>query len=304
MNRRHPYTAFIDSVEFDDFLEGVIDQVILGLEADEVAEEEISDLFKSSSKSQKPVLRRGSKGSTVAELQRRLFNIGFSVKFDGIFGPKTDTAVRAFQRSQNLRSDGIVGPNTWSALLRSSGVSPSLPIFPTSSVADIISRDQWGARSPKCASSWEQCGKRNLRLPVEQVFIHHTTGRMPELPEEESVMKSLQNLAMNNQNKADISYNFVVMPSGRIFEGRGWNVVAYATPKNNLKSLSFCFAGNYQKNNPTLASLKGCRRALDAGMRAGYLMPNFSIKGHRDVSATACPGKYLYAQLGALNPRS
>jgi peptidoglycan hydrolase-like protein with peptidoglycan-binding domain len=36
---------------------------------------------------------------------------------DGIFGPKTDAAVRDFQQNENLSVDGIVGRQTWTALL-------------------------------------------------------------------------------------------------------------------------------------------------------------------------------------------
>ncbi|MQM29753.1 MAG: hypothetical protein CRU78_04060 [Candidatus Accumulibacter phosphatis] len=65
-----------------------------------------------------PTLRRGSRGSAVADLQRRLGAAGFNAgAADGIFGSNTDAAVRAFQRARGLSADGIVGSMTWGALL-------------------------------------------------------------------------------------------------------------------------------------------------------------------------------------------
>ncbi|MDZ7695029.1 MAG: peptidoglycan-binding domain-containing protein [Balneolaceae bacterium] len=43
---------------------------------------------------------------------------------DGIYGGGTETAVRAFQRSEDLAIDGIVGPNTWQELFDEDEVSP------------------------------------------------------------------------------------------------------------------------------------------------------------------------------------
>lgn len=57
------------------------------------------------------------RGPEVAELQRRLGELGYSVgNLDGVFGPATAAAVRAFQRNQNLDPDGWVGALTWAAL--------------------------------------------------------------------------------------------------------------------------------------------------------------------------------------------
>ncbi|MCC7068405.1 MAG: peptidoglycan-binding protein [Burkholderiales bacterium] len=60
----------------------------------------------------------GSSGPAVAFLQHVLNAKGASPKLkeDGVFGPRTDAAVKNFQRSKGLAADGIVGPKTWKAL--------------------------------------------------------------------------------------------------------------------------------------------------------------------------------------------
>lgn len=60
---------------------------------------------------QRPTLRRGSTGQDVAVLQQHL-----GLGADGTFGPATEAAVRAFQRTKGLVPDGIVGPRTWALL--------------------------------------------------------------------------------------------------------------------------------------------------------------------------------------------
>lgn len=68
------------------------------------------------------VLKRGSTGPEVTALQQRLQQLGFDPNgIDGIFGPGTDAAVRAFQQSKGLTVDGKVGPNTQAALQADAG---------------------------------------------------------------------------------------------------------------------------------------------------------------------------------------
>jgi len=64
-----------------------------------------------------PLVRQGDRDHPVRTLQHLLRARGRSVVVDGIFGPKTDAAVRAFQGEKGLAVDGIVGPRTWSALI-------------------------------------------------------------------------------------------------------------------------------------------------------------------------------------------
>lgn len=64
-----------------------------------------------------PLLKLGSVGQDVIELQQKLEKKGFLPgAIDGDFGENTRQAVIAFQRSVGLKDDGIVGTNTRTAL--------------------------------------------------------------------------------------------------------------------------------------------------------------------------------------------
>ena len=63
-------------------------------------------------------LKYGSSGSDVKELQTLLNQNGYSLDTDGVFGSKTQAAVRDYQSKNNLAVDGIVGTNTWGALTK------------------------------------------------------------------------------------------------------------------------------------------------------------------------------------------
>ena len=61
-----------------------------------------------------PVLRPGSSGEAVRELQQALKGLGYDPgPVDGQFGARTEDAVKAFQTAQGIAADGIVGDVTW-----------------------------------------------------------------------------------------------------------------------------------------------------------------------------------------------
>lgn len=71
------------------------------------------------------MLKAGNKGIKVTELQSDLNKAGFSPgAADGIFGPATERAVKAFQQANGLVVDGIVGPATQAALTGKVNVRP------------------------------------------------------------------------------------------------------------------------------------------------------------------------------------
>ncbi len=63
------------------------------------------------------VLRQGSKGNEVKEVQQRLKRWGYyNGSVDGVFGAGTRAAVVAFQKKNGLTADGVVGKSTYKAL--------------------------------------------------------------------------------------------------------------------------------------------------------------------------------------------
>lgn len=89
-------------------------------------------------------LNSGSTGGQVRQLQYMLATLSEyinaipNVAVDGIFGSRTEAAVRAFQRFAGLSVDGVVGPATWYALYNrfagivstAEGISPQYPGTP------------------------------------------------------------------------------------------------------------------------------------------------------------------------------
>jgi len=64
-----------------------------------------------------PLVKRGDEIFPVRSLQDLLRARNHPVGVDGIFGPLTEAAVKAFQQGNGLAADGIVGPLTWPKLV-------------------------------------------------------------------------------------------------------------------------------------------------------------------------------------------
>lgn len=88
-------------------------------------------------------LRNGSRGSAVTALQEMLNGLGFdSGKADGIYGPKTEAAVKRFQEANGLTVDGIAGEQTLTTLaMRAAQMADSVPATPVTYTITISGLD-------------------------------------------------------------------------------------------------------------------------------------------------------------------
>ncbi len=81
--------------------------------------------------------QQGSTGSTVTQIQQKLYNWGYyNGSVDGVYGSKTTAAVKYFQSRNGLSVDGKCGPKTLAAL----GINVSSASQSTSGDVDLLAR--------------------------------------------------------------------------------------------------------------------------------------------------------------------
>jgi len=107
----------------------------------------------------KLVLKPGYKSELVSFLQDIL-----GLRQDGIFGPKTKSAVIAFQKRNGLKQDGIVGPMTWDAL-----EANPLEYYADT---DTLTSASWIKQHPLPEGEYVE-----TKTPKKWIFLHHTAGR-------------------------------------------------------------------------------------------------------------------------------
>ncbi len=89
--------------------------------------------------------KRGSRGEEVRQIQTKLKRWGYYTgSVDGIYGSKTEEAVRYFQRKNGLTVDGIAGKKTLAAMGISSGSSGNSSVSSSSANVELLARVIYG----------------------------------------------------------------------------------------------------------------------------------------------------------------
>ncbi len=141
----------------------------------------------------KPVLKEGSTGDAVEELQELLKKYNtYTGAIDGEFGPITKKGVIAFQHRVFLKEDGIVADTTWRALFK--GAPVDLPILKKGSKGDLVktvqnllksTKDYNGAIDGEFGSKLEHSVKNlqeRTKLPHDGIVEDRTWFELSKIP--------------------------------------------------------------------------------------------------------------------------
>jgi hypothetical protein len=150
----------------------------------------------------------------------------------------------------------------------------------------IRPRSDWGA-APSGGASWLAA---DVGVAVHWEGPYMGPYAQASVP---SLLRGIQRYHQGTQGWADIAYNFVVDRFGGTWEGRGWNArsAANGTSSSNSNYLAVCYLGG--QGDPFTAEAANAISALfqEHVARGGRA----EITGHRDHTATACPGDEIYA---------
>ncbi|RVE47452.1 hypothetical protein evm_007863 [Chilo suppressalis] len=156
---------------------------------------------------------------------------------------------------------------------------------------ELVCRADWGANPSGPVTMLEE--------PASYVVIHHTyqPGVCKTRDSCVNAMQDMQQFHQNGNGWSDIGYNFAIGGEGRVYEGRGWEVVGAHAVGYNSRSVGIAIIGDWRSETPSKASLKAVRALIETGVKLGYIEPTYTLMGHRQASSTECPGDALFNEI-------
>lgn len=130
------------------------------------------------------------------------------------------------------------------------------------------------------------------RQKTELIVIHHTASKT------DLTVQEIHQLHLNqSENWKGIGYHYYINKKGIIYRGRPEKYSGSHALDYNSVSIGICLSGNFEEEDPNINQITSLIELLHY-LRIKY--PNAEILGHRDLNATACPGKNLYSKLGSI----
>lgn len=123
-------------------------------------------------------------------------------------------------------------------------------------------------------------GRLTQRSRTEMIVLHHAAAKS-------CTPQQIHQWHLGN-GWSGIGYHFFIRKDGQIYRGRPENVIGAHATNHNSNSIGICFEGDYGVEIMPKAQLEAGKELV------AYLKDKYNItkvKGHRDLMATACPGK-------------
>jgi hypothetical protein len=166
----------------------------------------------------------------------------------------------------------------------------------------VVSKDEKGK-----AYTWP------LQYPdkVTKFIIHHT-ATVSNLENPKQAIRDIYYYHAVTRGWGDIGYNYIIDTNGNIYEGRfgGEGVVGAHAGLANTGSIGISVLGNYEENKVPKKVQDAIAKLISEKSQVHNINPTGkssfrgemlnNVIGHRDVAATVCPGKNLYALLPSI----
>ena len=157
---------------------------------------------------------------------------------------------------------------------------------------------------------------------INKLFVHHTANLNVDQNKDGVIDQTDEEIALRGiyyyhsivRGWGDIGYNYIVGPTGTVYEGRfgGDRVVGAHAVWRNISSVGVSAMGNFEEEKLGDIQRAGIAKALaylskkysldPTGTTFFYGKNTPTIQGHRDSdeASTACPGKDIYSQLDTI----
>lgn len=155
----------------------------------------------------------------------------------------------------------------------------------------VRARSTWTAH-PNVAL--EYVDWKGERRPVR---VHHTASAGPTtrwtVAQEKAHLRALEANAIASGEYRAIPYSYIVFPSGRVYEGRGFEKLGGHTRDHN-EDIGVAFAGNYETQRLSKAAKQGFIDLRENLAKRGARASRNRL--HRETYNTLCPGRHVVSE--------
>lgn len=150
----------------------------------------------------------------------------------------------------------------------------------------IVRAADWGSQAQPLPDS--------LRHTPRFFTVHHAGVAWKPGTDAAQALRALQAFGQNVRHWPDVPYHFLIAPDGRIYEGRP---TGYAPQSNTdydvTGHIGIQLWGNFDVQRVSRAQLASLAHLVAwLGIRHGIAVD--TLRAHRDLTDTACPGRDLY----------